>query len=151
MAWRGLGVPWDDATVVAHPDVRSLARVTLADFFVILLVALVMLAPLGGAGATATWLIVVAALSGAFVARPAAGGFAPRRARTIGLRLLLARIGLSVLCYLGLAGAGALLAAGDAADALGALLVVVVLLLTVAVRNTWDLLVTVADRPGPHR
>jgi hypothetical protein len=35
--------------VVAQADVKSLARITLADFFVILLVALVILAPVGDA------------------------------------------------------------------------------------------------------
>jgi len=68
--------------VVSHPDVRSLARATLTDFFVVLLIALVVLTPTSDPRTTATWLIVV------------------------------------------------------------------VLLLVVAVRNTWDLLVTVADRPA---
>jgi hypothetical protein len=45
--------------VVSHPDVRSLARATLTDFFVVLLVALVVLAPTTNARTTATWLIAV--------------------------------------------------------------------------------------------
>ena len=36
-------------------------------------------------------------------------------------------------------------------SALSGLLVLVVLLLVVAVRNTWDLLVTIADRPDAGR
>jgi hypothetical protein len=42
---------------------------------------------------------------------------------------------------------GVLLSLGDLNDALAGPLVLVVLLLVVAVRNTWDLLVTVADPP----
>jgi hypothetical protein len=40
---------------------------------------------------------------------------------------------------------------GDVNDALNGLLVVVVLLLVVSVRNTWDLLVTVADASDGNR
>jgi len=132
--------------VVSHADVRSLARITLADFFVILLVALVILAPMGTAGVTAVWLIAVAALSAALVVRPAAEGFRRSHTRTIGLRVLLWRFGLSTFCYLGVGSMGVLFGLGDVNDALRGLLVVVVLLLVVAVRNSWDLLVTVADR-----
>jgi len=132
--------------VVSQADVKSLARITLADFFVILLVALVILAPLGDAGATAAWLIAVAAVSAALVVRPAAEGFRRSRTRTIGLRVLLWRFGLSTFCYLGVGSMGVLFRLGDVNGALSGLLLVVVLLLVVAVRNTWDLLVTVADR-----
>ena len=133
--------------VVSHSDVRGLARVTLADFFVVLLLALLILAPTGGPRATAVWLIAVAALSFALVVRPFAEGFRSRRTRTIELRLLISRFGLSAFCYLGVGIVGLLLSVGDFNDALSGLLVVVVLLLVVAVRNTWDLLVTVAARP----
>ena len=132
--------------VVSQADVKSLARITLADFFVILLVALVILAPLGGAAATAAWLIAVAAVSAALVVRPAAEGFRRSRPRTIGFRVLLWRFGLSIFCYLGVGTMGVLFGLGDVTGALSGLFLVVVLLLVVAVRNTWDLLVTVADR-----
>jgi hypothetical protein len=134
--------------VVAHAEVRGLARVTLADFFVVLLVSLVLLAPIGNGGA-ATWVIGVGVLSLALVARPGLEAVSGRRARTIGLGLLLSRFGLSALCYLGIGSMGVLLSMGDLNDALAGLLVLVVLLLVVAVRNTWDLLVTVADPPMP--
>ena len=132
--------------VVSQADVKSLARITLADFFVILLVALVILAPLSDAGATAAWLIVVAAVSAALVVRPAAEGLRRSRTRTIGLRVLLWRFGVSTFCYLGVGSMGVFFRLGDVNGALSGLLLVVVLLLVVAVRNTWDLLVTVADR-----
>lgn len=132
--------------VVAHAEVRSLARVTLVDFFAVLLVSLVLLAPIGNEGAAA-WMIGVGVLSLALVARPGLQAVRGKQARTISLRLLLSRFGLSALCYLGIAGMGVLLSQGDLSDALAGLLVLVVLLLVVAVRNTWDLLVTVADQP----
>ena len=88
----------------------------------------------------------VAAVSAALVVRPAAEGFRRSRTRTIGLQVLLWRFGLSTFCYLGMGSMGVLFRLGDVNGALSGLLLVVVLLLVVAVRNTWDLLVTVADR-----
>ena len=49
--------------VVAHHDVRSLARATLTDFFVVLLVALLVLAPAGNSSTLATWLIAIGVVS----------------------------------------------------------------------------------------
>jgi len=60
--------------------------------------------------------------------------------------MLIARFGVSALSFLGLAVAGALFIGGNATAALDLLLPVLVLALVVAVRNTWDLLVTVAER-----
>jgi hypothetical protein len=85
----------------------------------------------------------------ALVVRHGLGAVRGKRARTISLRLSLSRFGLSALCYLGIVSMGVLLSLGDLNDALAGLLVLVVLLLVVAVRNTWDLLVTVADPPMP--
>ena len=132
--------------VVSHQDVRSLARVTLMDYFVILLIALALLEPAVSANQTADGLLVVAVVSLALMVRPALKGFRNRGGRTIELRLLAARFGISALAYVGVGVMGALFAAGDFRDALSGLLPVVLLLLVVAVRNTWDLLVTVADR-----
>jgi hypothetical protein len=52
----------------------------------------------------------------------------------------------SALTFLGFATAGVLFIGGNATAALDLLLPVLVLALVVAVRNTWDLLVTVAER-----
>ncbi|MDP9319573.1 MAG: hypothetical protein M3P16_00590 [Chloroflexota bacterium] len=134
--------------VVSHSDIRSLARVTLTNFFVVLLIALVVLAPMSDAPATAGWLIGVAAVSLGLVFRPAIQGFRVRRSRTIGLGVLISRFGLSALCYVGLGIAGVLFGRQDFDDGLSGLLLVVVFLLLIAVRNTWDLLVTVAERPA---
>jgi hypothetical protein len=132
--------------VVSHSDIRSLARVTLTDFFVVLLVALLVLAPMSDQG-TAAWLIAVAAVSLGLVVRPAVQGLRMRRTRTLGFWVLISRFGLSALCFVGVAAMGVLVGRRDFDHGLGGLLVVVVFLLVIAVRNTWDLLVTVADRP----
>lgn len=134
--------------VVSHPDVRSLARVTLADFFVVLLLSLLMLIPGGDPRTTALWLLVVAAISLALIVRPTLDGFRSSRRRTLELRTLVTRFGLSALCCVAIAATGVLFDLGDFRDALDGLLLVVVLLLVVAVRNAWDILVTVADRAG---
>jgi len=134
--------------VVSHPDVRSLARATLTDFFVVLVIALVVLTPTSDARTTATWLIAVGAISLALIVRPTLEGFRMRHPRALGLWVLVSRFGLSALCFAGVAAVGVLFGRQDYERGLSALLIVVVLLLVVAVRNTWDLLVTVADRPA---
>ena len=137
--------------VVSHPDVRSLARVTLTDFFGVMLVALVILAPTGNAQTEGVWMIAIGAVSFVIVVRPAVEGIRMSRTRAIGARVLVSRFGLSALGYAGLVVIGGLFSRGEVRGALGGLLIVVVVLLTVAVRNTWDLLVTVADRPDGRR
>jgi hypothetical protein len=134
--------------VVSHPDVKSLARATLTDFFVVLLVALVVLTPTTNAGTVAAWLIAIGVISLALVVRPALQGFRATRTRKLRLWVLISRFGLSALCFMGVAAAGVLFGRGDLENGLTALLILVVVLLVIAVRNTWDLLVTVADRPG---
>ena len=138
---------------MSHHDVRSLARATLTAFSVVLLVALVVLAPTTDARTTATWLIAVGVISLGLVVRPALQGFRTRHPRTLGLWVLISRFGLSALCYVGVATTGVIFGRGDFKRGLSGLLVVVIVLLVIAVRNTWDLLVTVADRPeaGPSR
>ena len=132
--------------VVSHPDVRSLARATLTGFFVILLVSLVVLAPALDSRITATWLIGTGMVSLGLVVRPTLQGIRTRRPRTLSLFVLISRFGLGALCYAGVAAAGVLLARRDFESGLSVLVVLVVVLLVIAVRNTWDLLVTVADR-----
>jgi hypothetical protein len=131
--------------VVSHHDVRSLARATLMDFFVVLLVALVVLAPTTDTRTTATWLIAVGAVSLGLVIRPAVRGFRTSHPRTLGLLVLISRFVLSALCYAGIATMGVLFGRQDFEHGLSGLLIVVIVLLVIAVRNTWDLLVTVAE------
>src|SRR5437762_13927998 len=65
--------------VVAHPDVRSLARVTLTDFVVVLLVALLLLSPAGGVQTAGIALVIVAGVSLVIMLRVALDGLRLRR------------------------------------------------------------------------
>jgi len=141
-----VGLSLHISVVVSHHDVRSLARVTLTDFFTVLLVALVILAPIADAGTLATWLIAIGATSLLLVLRPAVQTFRSRRQRALGLWVLITRFGLSALCFVGVGAIGVVFGRRQFDLALGTLLILVIVLLVAAVRNTWDLLVTVADR-----
>jgi hypothetical protein len=89
---------------------------------------------------------VVAAVSLALMAPSSVRGIRARRARTLGLRLLISRFGLSMRGYLALGVIGVLFYLGFSAAALALMVGIVLVLLLVAVRNTWDLLVTVAEK-----
>ena len=132
--------------VVRHLEVRTLARITLSNFFVVLLVSLFALIPTGVATGTAIELLGIAFLSLVFTTPSLVEALRNRRLETLRLRVLIARFGLSTLSYVGLGAVAVLLFTGDFGDGLGWLVSVVVVLLFVAVRNTWDLLVTVAGK-----
>src|SRR5207302_3275880 len=109
-------------TVVSHPEVRSLARVTLSNFFLVLLLALFMLLPTSQPRDTATELIGAAAVSLALMVRPLIEGLRSRRARTLGLGVLITRFGLSGLAYVALGPVAALFWSRRFALALGGVL-----------------------------
>ena len=133
--------------VVSHFDVRSLARVTLTDFFVIVLISLAVLIPRATPTDLTFWLGSVGIGSIALLIRPGVQAIRNRAARALGLRVLATRFGISVLAFVAIIGAAILFATGDYHDGFNALVPTVVILLVMAVRNTWDLLVTVADKP----
>ena len=132
--------------VIASSDVRSLARVTLANFGAVLFVALFIVIPEDRstaaielvASGVASLLIATPSLLGAFQG----GGGRLQMQRRDRARLIL-RFGLSAASYLAIIVAGALLFSSNAAFTW--LVVAVVVLLVVSLRNTWDLLVTVGD------
>ena len=132
--------------VINHPEVRSLARITLSDFFVVLVVSLFVLIPTAQPKQTAVEMVGVGVLSLLLAAPATREAVRSRRARLIRLTTLAARFGLSILAYVVVAVTAVLFFRGDFEDGLGWLVVGVVVLLLVAVRNTWDLLVTVADK-----
>ncbi len=137
--------------IVTHPEARSLARITLSDYFVVLLISLFLLTPTNEPMQTGLELMGMAAVSLALIAPASIRGIRARRARTLGLRLLISRFGLSMLGYLALGVIGAFFYLGSSAAALTELVGIILVLLLVAVRNTWDLLVTVADKsPTSH-
>lgn len=135
--------------VVSHREVRSLAIVTLLDFVVILLVSLVILEPAENSKETAGALATVAVFGLASTASPIVEGLKARRVSMMDLRLLLLRFGFSAFAAFGIVMAAALFWAGDLRFALLSLLALVSLLLVIAIRNTWDLLVTLAERALP--
>ena len=133
--------------VVTSSEVRSLARVTLANFGAVLFVALFMVLP-EGQSAAATQLIgvgfvslVVAAPSLVAAGRPREWTFEMSPIQRVRMAL---RFGVSGVSYLAIIVAGILLLSSRT-SAFTWLVVATVVLLAVSLRNTWDLLVTVAD------
>jgi hypothetical protein len=133
--------------VVTTSEVRSLARVTLANFAVILFVSLFMVIPqspsaaglqLIGAGIVS---LVVVAPSLVAAGRSRDWGFQMSPVQRVRVAL---RFGVSAVSYIAIVVAGILLLS-SVTTGLTWLLVTVVVLVVVSLRNTWDLLVTVAD------
>ena len=133
--------------VVTTSEVRSLARVTLANFGTVLFVTIFMVIPQGAAAAGSQ--LIGAGIVSFVVAGPSLVGAVRSRdwsfdmSATQRLRVAL-RFGVSSLSYLAVIAAGILLLASMSL-AFTVLLVAIVVLLVVSLRNTWDLLVTVAD------
>lgn len=132
--------------VVTHPEVRSLARITLSNYFVILLVSLFLLTPTDEPRLTAAELVLASAVAIALMTPISVRGIRDRHARTLPLRVLVRRFGSSLLGYVALGVIGLLIYSGNTGDALGWLVGTMAVLLVVAVRNTWDLLVTVSEK-----
>ncbi|HYM95877.1 MAG TPA: hypothetical protein VET26_01125 [Candidatus Sulfotelmatobacter sp.] len=134
------------AIVVSHSDVRQLARVTLTNLILVLLVALFMLIPTATAQQTGIELVPSAFGAMFFVARAAMESRRAGLSRQIRPSLLLSRFGLSSLAFVAQGAIGVLFLVGQTSLALNWLVGVIVILLVVAVRNAWDLLVTVAEK-----
>jgi hypothetical protein len=130
--------------VLSHVDVRALARVTLSNFILILVLALFMVIPDDNPADTGWQLIGLGAVSFLYIAPSLLAGVRSDK-HTIGLRVLLLRFGLSALAFLGLIPCGVVLVGGNFHDGLVALVAVVIVVLVVSLRNTWDLLVSVAE------
>ena len=127
--------------VLSRSEVRSLARVTLANFGLILFVSLFMVIP-QGSSATSPDLIGSGVLS-LVVIGPSLIAAGRSRTRTLRPYQLVLRFGSSALGYVAVIVAGALLGRGSEAAAFNWLVVVIIVLLFVSLRNSWDLLVSV--------
>ena len=134
--------------VLARPEVRGLARATLANFAVVLLVALVVVIPEDARSAGVTFQAIGAA-SILIIAAPVLAA-SRSRTRTIPIWLLAMRLGLSVLDYAGILAAGVLLTTGALHSAFVVLAVATIVLLVISLRNTWDLLVSVGEATMEH-
>ncbi len=132
--------------VVASSEVRSLARVTLANFGAILFVALFMVIPQDRS--TAAVELIASGLTSLVISAPSLVAALQSQDRILQMRprdraRLLLRFGLSVASYLAITVAGVLLF--SSLQAFTWLVVATFVLLVVSLRNTWDLLVTVGD------
>ena len=134
--------------VVTRSDVRSLGRVTLANYALVLFVALITIIPQRRDGASVQ--IIGAGIFTAVVSIRSLIGAIRTAERTLRLRQLMLRFGLSELSYAGIITAGALLAAGTYDAAVTWLATLTIVLLVLSLRNSWDLLVTVATATHEH-
>jgi hypothetical protein len=127
--------------ILSRTDIRSLARITLSNFALILFVSLFMV--IRQTSSSASWQIIGAGVISLTVTAPSLIAASRSRARTLRPYQLLLRFGLSALAYVGVIIAGGLLAADEAVSAFAWLWPVTVVLLFVSLRNSWDLLVSV--------
>ena len=144
--------------VITSSEVRSLARVTLANFGLVLFVALFMVLPEGQS--TAALQLIASGVVSLAIITPSLVSAARSEGRTLDMRRrdrarLALRFGLSGVSYLAVIVAGILLGS-SMASAFTWLVVAIFVLLVVSLRNTWDLLVTVGDftlgdDPPDHR
>jgi modulator of FtsH protease len=135
--------------VISETEVRGLARVTLTNFTLLLLVALFLTIPASRPAGTGIELLVIGGSSVVITTPRVVAGI--RQRSTLRLLLVLYRFGLSWLAYLGLVAIGVLFVLGDYEDALSWLVAVVAVLFLLSIRNTWDLLVTVGEATGADR
>jgi hypothetical protein len=133
--------------VITSPEVRSLARVTLANFGAILFVTLFMVIP--DDESTAAFALIASGVASLVIASPSLvaaaqrGGRSPQMQRRDRARLIL-RFGLSAASFAAIIVAGGLLFSSSS-SAFTWLVVAILVLLIISLRNTWDLLVTVGD------
>jgi hypothetical protein len=134
--------------VIAASEVRSLARVTLANFGVVLFVSLFMVIT-EDRSAAALQLIGCGVVS-LLTTTPALIAAARNQGQTLQMQQrdrarVVLRFGLSSASYLAIIGAGVLLLLSLVSTFAVALVVAIVVLLVISLRNTWDLLVTVGE------
>lgn len=125
--------------VLSRAEMRSLARVTLTNFALLLLLALFISVPQDAVSAGID-LVVIGAVSLA-VSVPSLVAAAHSPTRTLRLTQLAMRFGFSTVSYAVVVVTGALLAAGSFSTALYSLVGITVTLFVVSLRNSWDLLV----------
>jgi hypothetical protein len=136
--------------VVTHEDVRALARVTMASLGLSLVLALFMVIPETNDPSSTGWDVVgVGVASVAIIGRPLVSGIRSSH-RALSLVHLILRFGLTIATFAAAVVAGAIFVSGDYQAGFSWLVGVSVSLLVTALRNSWDLLVTVgAASIGP--
>jgi len=135
-------------TVIAATEVRSLARVTLANFGAVLFVSMFMVITEDKSAAALQ--LVGSGIVSLIITTPTLIAAGRNQGQTLQmqsrdrLRLVL-RFGLSCAGYLAIVTAGILLLSSLISAFAVVLTVAIVVLLVVSLRNTWDLLVTVGE------
>jgi hypothetical protein len=135
--------------VIAAPEVRSLARVTLANFGAVLFVTLFMV--IFESSETAALQLIGSGIVSLIVTTPSLVAIARGREAYWEMQLrdrarMTLRFGLSGVGYLGIIAAGALLFLEHPSAFVWVIVAAIVLLLLISLRNTWDLLVTVGEQ-----
>jgi hypothetical protein len=133
--------------VITSSEVRSLARVTLANFGAVLFVALFMVIPENQS--TAALQLIASGVASLVIIAPSLVSAVQSRGGTLDMRRrdrarLVLRFGLSGVSYLVIIIAGVQLQS-SLSSAFIWLVVAIIVLLIISLRNTWDLLVTVGD------
>ena len=128
--------------VLSRDEVRSLARVTLANLGLVLIISMFMVIPQGVSSLRNELLfsgiVTLGLISPSFIAATRS------RTRTLRGRMIL-RLGLSAIAYAGVVVLSAFYSATSYRSALSALVAVVVALVVLSLRNSWDLLVRVGE------
>jgi hypothetical protein len=127
--------------VLSRSEVRSLARVTLANFGLLLFVSLFVVTPEGPSAVSPQ--LLGSGVFSLIVIAPSLVAAGRSKTRTLRLFRLAFRFGLSALAYVGVIIAGAMLGGGDYDAGFSWLVAVTVVMLVVSLRNSWDLLVSV--------
>jgi cell division protein FtsW (lipid II flippase) len=128
--------------VINHPDVRALARVTMTSFGTTLVLSLFMLVPETRSSATGWNLVGLGSFALALIMQSLVAGFMTHH-RTLSVRHLVLRFGLTIATFVGVIAVGAVMVSGDYGTALSYLVGVAIFLVIVSLRNSWDLLVIV--------
>jgi hypothetical protein len=142
--------------VVTHGDVRALARITLASLGLTLVLSLFMVLPPPDSPSSTGWNVVGVGVFGlVLIAAPLVAGIRSSH-RALSVPHVILRFGLTTLTFGGVITAGVILVAGDYHTGLTWLVAVSIVLLVGALRNSWDLLVSVgaatmheAEAPKP--
>ena len=130
-------------TVVKSSDVKSLARVTLANFGMVLLVSLFMVIPQDHSSLGVE--LLFSGMVTLSIALPSAIHMISNRQHKLSLHRVMMRFAISSACYVAVLVSGVFFQQSQTTAALATLVAATVLLLTTSLRNTWDLLVTVGE------
>jgi hypothetical protein len=135
-------------TVIAATEVRSLARVTLANFGAVLFVSMFMVITEDKSAAALQ--LIGSGIVSLIITTPTLVAAGRNQGQTLPMQSrdrarLVLRFGLSCAGYLAIVAAGVLLLSSLISAFAVVLAVAIVVLLVVSLRNTWDLLVTVGE------